>query len=379
MTDAIELTRELISFDTVNPPGNEAELALFLGKMLQRAGFAVSAHEHAPGRLNLVARIGHGALPICFTGHLDTVPFGAAPWSVAPLGGEIVDGKLFGRGASDMKSGVAAAVAAAIDCASDLADGPGVMLIFTAGEETGCEGARSLVRETALEPAGALVVCEPTSNRPRFGHKGALWMVAETEGTAAHGAMPELGVNAIYRSARMVAKLEDYGFNVKRHRELGGPTLNVGTLNGGDTINSVPSRAEIGIDVRTLPRMAHGRLKSDLTRHLAPELDRLRTVVDLPAVWTDAADPWLRHVCKQLGVEIGKAEPFGLPFFTDASILKPALGNPPTLILGPGETEMAHKTDEYCFAHRIPEAVAHYRDLMLDWQARAAQDLARAV
>ncbi len=106
----VELTRTLVGFETFNRPGNERPCAEHLGRLLEDGGFSVSYHEFAEHRTNLVARIGGSsdATPLCFTGHIDTVPLGAAPWTVDPFAGEISDGKLYGRGTSNMKSGVAA-------------------------------------------------------------------------------------------------------------------------------------------------------------------------------------------------------------------------------------------------------------------------------
>jgi len=178
---ALELTQALVRFDTINPPGNERLCAEHLGSILNDAGFAVSYHEFAETRTSLVARIGGDAdaKPLCFTGHIDTVPLGAAPWSVDPFAADIADGKLYGRGTSDMKSGVAAFVVAAIRLARELETGPGMVLIITAGEETGCEGAYHLAGlGNVLGDAGAIVVAEPSSNLPFIGHKGALWLKA---------------------------------------------------------------------------------------------------------------------------------------------------------------------------------------------------------
>jgi succinyl-diaminopimelate desuccinylase len=137
------------------------------------------------------------------------VPLGTQPWSVDPLATEIKDGKLYGRGPSDMKSGVAAFVMAGISLAGKLANTPGVVMYITAGEETGCTGAASMTREASLPRVGALVVAEPTGNQVLVGHKGALWLEAVTTGVTAHGSMPEKGVNAVYKAARAVAALQD--------------------------------------------------------------------------------------------------------------------------------------------------------------------------
>ena len=110
--DPVELTRTLIGFDTINPPGNERPCAEHLGRILEDGGFTVSYHEFDANRTSLVARIGGSSEkpPLCFTGHIDTVPLGAALWTVKPFAAEVSDGKLYGRGSSDMKSGVAAFV-----------------------------------------------------------------------------------------------------------------------------------------------------------------------------------------------------------------------------------------------------------------------------
>ena len=237
---ALDIAGDLVRMDTRNPPGREVECAHYLGDMLAGAGLETSYHEFAPGRTSLVAVLrgegdaANGKKPLCFGGHIDVVPLGAKEWSVDPFGGEIIDDRLYGRGSTDMKSGVAAFVHAAMKLAADGARGcADIVLAICAGEETGCEGSSHLGRIGALGGMGAIVVAEPTANYPVLGHKGALWLRVETEGVTAHGSMPEQGVNAIYRAARAVTKLEDFDFNAKPHELLGRSTLNVGTIEGG--------------------------------------------------------------------------------------------------------------------------------------------------
>src|SRR5262249_43232140 len=143
------------------------------------------------------------------------VPLGSRPWSVDPLAAEVHGDRLFGRGSSDMKSGVAAFVSASIAHAARLGGTSGLLLIITAGEETGCEGAVALAAEKKPRlRAGALVVAEPTENKPLAGHKGVLWLEAETHGVTAHGSMPQKGVNAVYKAARAISALEKFRFDV---------------------------------------------------------------------------------------------------------------------------------------------------------------------
>ena len=368
--NVLSLTRSLLAFDTVNPPGKERACAEFLGKLLEDGGFETDFYEFGGGRTNLVARLKgiDDTLPICFTGHIDTIPLGAIPWTKDPLKGEIEGDRLYGRGTSDMKGGVAAMVMAGLRIAELSKPKAGMTLVITAGEETGCEGACFLAaHESALGKAGAMVVGEPTSNSPIVAHKGALWIEARATGTAAHGSMPEKGDNAIYKAAQAVTKLQNFNFELAPHALLGSPTINVGTIKGGVNINSVPDQAVIGIDIRTIPAQNNKRVYDELKRYLGHEfeLDRL---VDVGGVATDPENDWVQGVFEIM-------EPFlkerpvarGVTYFTDASVLTPALGNPPTIILGPGEAVMAHKTDEFCYISKIEEASAAYLEIAKKW------------
>lgn len=369
MLDPIALAARLIQFDTINPPGNESPCAAFLGDMLAEAGFRVAYHDFRPGRANLVATLGDGSgKPLCLTGHLDVVPLGTAPWSMPPLEGMVKDGRLWGRGSSDMKSGVAAAVVAALAEIEVVKRGPGVVLVFTAAEETGCEGSAALVEVAgAVGEAGAVVVAEPTANRPFIGHKGALWFKARTKGVTAHGSTPEAGVNAVYAAARAVAKLEGFDFAAPRHPTMGGATLNVGNIHGGLNVNSVPDACEIGVDIRTVPGLEHARLLEQMRAYLGPDVE-VAPFIDVGPIWSDPGHPWLTQVFSAVAETTGATPAVETAtFFTDAGYLVPAYGHPPAVVLGPGEPTMAHRTDEWCSVDNIHQATAIYRRLIRDW------------
>ena len=166
MIDPVALTQRLIRFDTVNPPGRERDCALHLAGLLQAAGFETRLVDMPGDRASVIARLGSGGdKPLVFTGHIDVVPLGTRAWSRDPFAGEVDAGRIHGRGSSDMKSGVAAFVAAAIE-AAERGAGKQIALVITAGEETGCEGAESIVAAGLQGTAGALVVAEPTANAP---------------------------------------------------------------------------------------------------------------------------------------------------------------------------------------------------------------------
>ena len=409
-SDELELTRSLLAIDTVNPPGNEAVCARRIGHHLQALGFAVRYQEFASGRANLVASIGGAGeatdsrvgeprddpqedsrddprdnprdAPIVFTGHLDTVPLGAAQWRRDPFAGEVDGDRLYGRGSSDMKGGIAAMLVAAQRLAPRLrSSARGLVFVLTAAEEGGCVGSRHLVASGELpRRVGAVVVGEPTSNYPHVGHKGTIKFHARFDGVAAHGSMPHLGENAIYKAACAACRLQAFRFGSAAgsnngagsaqdidHPVMGRPTLNVGTLHAGDTINSVPDRAVMGVDIRTVAGMDHAQVLGQVRDAMGPQA-QLDVFQDSPPVWTAPVDDWVRGVFDLCGRVLREPiEPRTTTYNTDAGNLRRAWPQAPVLVLGPGDAPMAHQTDESCSVMRLREAVALYETLMADW------------
>ena len=369
MSAVLELTRELLRTETINPPGAESRAADLVGGRLETAGFEVRRHPLAPGRDSLVARwTGTERRPaLCLTAHLDTAPLGQAEWTRAPLAGELDGDRLYGRGASDMKGGLAAIVTAAERVAALGRGEAGLEVVLCAGEETGCEGARQLAGSGALGEAGAVLVAEPTSNYPCVAHKGVVWLEARTSGRSAHGSMPQLGDNAIYKLARAVVALEGFRFDGPEHALLGSPTLSVGTAAGGANINSVPDSAAAGIDVRTVPGLEGVEVEERLGELLGPEV-RLARALDLSPVATDPGDAWVEEVFEVMAPLIGeRPEPRGLAYFTDAAALTPAYAGPPTTICGPGDAEQAHQTDESCSVELLDAATEGIFEIARRW------------
>jgi succinyl-diaminopimelate desuccinylase len=377
MIDPVKYTQDLVRFDTTNPPGREKECVEFAARTLEGAGYKIDRQIFQGDRMNVVARLDGSdsdLLPLVMTGHLDTVPLGQAPWKYDPFGGDIIDGKLYGRGSSDMKAGVAAMLVAALRMACRESGRPrrALHLILTSGEETGCAGALHLVdhSKNLLGRASGLIVGEPTANAVSIAHKGALFMSAKLEGVTAHSSQPELGDNAIYKAARAISKVEEYGFNRPPHPLLGSPTINVGMINGGMNVNSVPDRAEFTIDIRTNASVSHEEFFDDLKNYLGEGV-ALSTFTNMPAISTLPDDPLTLLAMETCRSVLGKGAvkaPSGLPFFTDASALQPEL-KCPTLILGPGEPPTMHQTDEYCVVQRIGEAAEIYHRIAEEWCA----------
>lgn len=365
MPDYLKLSQQLLSFNTVNPPGNEKACMDFFANWLQKHGFNVEKYPFGENRCNLIATI-QGKVEgkqLAFAGHLDTVPLGDAKWQFDPFGSDIANGKLYGRGASDMKSAVAIFACACIAEMDSIKQGTGITLIITGGEETGCEGAKFLCEQVTLPDIGAVVIGESTHNYPIIGHKGALWLKAEAIGVTAHGAMPEEGINAIYKVANALQKIQLFEVG-DTHPLMKFPTLNVGTIQGGLNINSVPDYATFTVDIRTAPNLNNADIFNRLQRHLGEDVT-LSRLIDLSAVLSDESLPWIQSVyqiCESYFPEI-KAKI--VSYFTDASVLLPAIGNPPCLILGPGDPNIVHKTDEYCELDMMALSYELYKKIIL--------------
>ena len=366
---ATEITRDLVRIDSINPPGTEKRCADYLDTLLQDAGFEVNRYEYAAERTSLIAKLEGtgGRKAICFGGHTDVVPLGDKPWSVKPFGADILDGRLYGRGSCDMKSGVAAYVHMGLKLAHEQRGVADIVLVMAAGEETGCDGSKHLKELGVLPEAGAMVIAEPTSNYPILGHRGALWLNATVRGTTVHGSMPELGDNAVYKAARAIMNLENFEFNVTPNALLGNTTLNVGTFHGGININSVPDKATFTIDIRSIPGHMHDEIVDALARYLGDEVE-LERLVDVVPVLMATDDDWVMEVFDLMEERLGeRPQPRGAPYFTDASALIPACGHPPTIILGPGDMALAHQTDEYCDVAMIEEAANIYEAITRRW------------
>jgi succinyl-diaminopimelate desuccinylase len=189
----------------------------------------------------------------------------------------------------------------------------------------------------------------------------------KTKGVAAHASMPEKGINAIYKAAEVIKKLEKFDFDVPTDPLLGAPTLTVSTIAGGTAINVVPEQALIGIDIRTLPGQEEKDVRKKLEVALGPDVI-IQRLNGAPSVATDPGHAWVQESFDVLEKIYGtRPVAGGATYFTDASVLTPALGNPPTLIMGPGEPEMAHKTDEFCYSSKILVATEAYFAIARRW------------
>ena len=369
----VSLTQELIRFQSVNPPGNEKPAAEYLAARLRDLGLEAIIEDVEPGRANMVARVrGEGDGHLVFTGHLDVVPPGGQKWKHDPFAAELVDGRIYGRGSADMKGGVAAiATAMAALSAAGFKPKADVILAATCGEEAGMLGAQALAARDSLAGAGHLVVAEPTNLDVFIGEKGVLWVSIRALGRTGHGSMPWLGINAVSYMARLIPRLEAYPFPFDESELLGGPTISVNMIAGGNKVNVVPDVCEITIDLRTVPRQDHAgivealeSLANEVAREFHPDL-RVEVDVheDVTSLETDRDDPLVQAMTASARSVRG-VDPVvgGVTYGTDGAYLGPGYGIP-MVICGPGAQGMAHQPDEYVEVEQLVQAAAIYIDL----------------
>ena len=385
--DAVALTRELVRVDSRNPtlvagaPG-EARVAGVLADVLTSWGFRVDVRDAAPGRPNVVARIGRSPASdvpsLMFNGHIDVV--GIEGMVHPPWDGVVRDGRLYGRGSSDMKGGVAAMCAAAVR-AADAAGSEGLRgeIIITAvvDEEYSSLGTRALM--AAGLRADAAIVTEPTRLAIMPAHKGFVWIDAVVHGRAAHGSRWDVGVDAIRHAGLLLAELDTFDAEVlpsRQHPLLGRPSLHASTITGGIGLSTYPDRCQFTIERRTLPGETTAQVMSEIEEAYArvrarrPELSAaLGLIFEQPPsdVATDAPivhalDGALRACAEEVTVT-------GMSAWTDAAILNEA--GIPAICFGPGDISLAHAAEEYVRVDEIERATLVLATLATKWMQRA--------
>ncbi len=372
--EPVSLAQKLVRMPTENPPGDEAPAIEFLAELLTDWGFETELLRTDLGRLNLIARNGWGrrSPKILLNGHLDVVPAGIdSAWSMPPFDGFIDDGRLYGRGAADMKGGVAAMLWAARliqNLPERPADGEIIIHLVSDEETGGAQGARFLV-ENGLTQADAAIVGEPTGLNVVIASKGALWTRATVRGKSAHGSVPHLGDNAIERMAGLIMRLRELP-QAGEHRLLGPPTVNLGTIVGGSKINVVPDHCTIEIDQRVLPGTGPEEARAGLNNLIerfhaetGAEVE-LQDIIFAAPYEIDPAQPIVQIALAAAAAITGEPrEPRGSRGFTDARFYVLEAGIP-TIIMGPGSINQAHTTGEFVDIEDLRRAVFLYAIIM---------------
>ena len=372
--NVIELLQTLIRIPSVNPEGDpgttqtgEKACAEFVAGFLQRCGARVELQTVFPGRPNVIGIFPSdrpGKKRVILAPHLDTV--GVVGMTIDPFCGEVRDGKIWGRGATDTKGTMAAMLWALWEMREQIATlDHEVWFAGFMSEETLQHGSKAFVKEYCKEnPADTFaLIGEPTGSSVIHTHKGGCRLHLITRGVAVHSSAPETGVNAIYKMHEVITWLREVlapRLAELSHPVLGSPTLSVGTIHGGSRSNIVPDYCEITVDIRTIPELyaddnfSLGEQVLSELRSVAPDLEG--TYSESRPLWTDPSHP-LIGVLERLGKQCA-----GASWFCDAAIFS-AVGVP-AVAAGPGSITQAHTKDEWLSVADLQEGVEFYRQFL---------------
>lgn len=363
-----ELLKALIEAEST-PEKGELAAAEVVSAEFARAGVDSIIDVWDAARANVVARVeSDGSRPgLLFACHLDVVGPGESDWSHPPFEAFETDGKIYGRGAVDMKGGTAAAIAAirrVVESGTKLHGD--IIFLAAAGEEVdSCGAIRFASGQTAMPPLAGVVIPEPTDFDVVSAHRGMLWLEVTTRGKAAHSSRPELGVNAINSMRLILNELAHYEIPVGPHELLGRCSMSVNTIAGGKALNVVPDRCTIRIDIRTLPGQDNQQVVDDFEAMFArlkandPQFDAEVAVIrTMNALETDRECDFVKDFCSCVGAD--QTKPIG--FTTDGPHF--VSFGAPVLIFGPGKPHLCHKPDEHIDIQDLEKAAEHYRNII---------------
>jgi acetylornithine deacetylase len=378
----LSVIEKLVSINSVNPciekGQGEIEVSKYIADYLEKLGLEVRTQEVVDGRFNLIGTLrasGKGK-NLMFNGHTDTV--GIRNMSVEPLKPLVENGRLHGRGSCDMKGPIAAMIMALKTLSESRVELKGsVSLSTVVGEEFDNVGANKLVTEKQFgKLTQALIVGEPTSLQLAIKHKGFANIEVEVEGKAAHGSVPEKGIDAIEKAAKIIVEMEKLKktFGSKNDPLLGQPKIHTSTIEGGREWSVVPDRCVVRFELRTIPEYATNQALKDIeniVRELSSKDPDLKAKVGLflsgEPLNTSHDEPMIKGLQKAIKAVRGtQPQIIGLPFYTEAAIFAKAL-NVPACIIGPGDIAQAHSADEFVKISEVVEAARIYALTALDF------------
>jgi succinyl-diaminopimelate desuccinylase len=389
LLDALQaLVRIPSVYDPDVPDGNERAAAAYVAGLLDDWGIAYRSREVAPNRPNIVADIpGNRPGPLLvFEGHTDVVTAGdRAAWTIDPFAGEVRDGRLYGRGACDMKGGLAAMLFAARALHESGCDFAGTIRLAVLADEEGLmRGAKGFVADGELDGAAAAIICEPEGDRVCVAQKGAVRLRVTLTGRMAHGAMPEEGANPVTALGLVVCRCRSLEREIQAehppHPLLGTFYLTPTVALAGEREqgNVIPSTAELLLDIRTTPANDHAATIERVTGAISAAVAdvegislQVEVIDDRPATETDPDDPIVQAAIAAHEAETGQTPSFGgVPGSTDGTIFWAAT-RVPLVTYGPGVTTLPHQADEYVdldevvrYARTYVAAALRYFDLM---------------
>lgn len=361
----VELTQELVRINSENPPGNEKEIAKFIRDYLIDLKIPAKLIKFGKNRFNVIASLGKGE-GLMLAGHMDTVPSGDPKnWKFDPFEGRIVGNRIYGRGSSDMKSGLAAILTAVKRFKKEKFKKK-LALAFVGDEEVAMRGTKYLIenKKNFLKDIKYGVMAESSNMKLRIAQKGITQIKLKFRGKAAHGSKPERGVSAILKASDFIQRTKLLSKKLKNKKDslLGSGTINVGKISGGVKVNMVPDYCEIEIDRRLIsgetPQIAIRQFKNILKRlKLKAEIEYLNE----PRLSMKISKK--SKIVKMIQ-SIIKTKAIGESGYTESELFFRECGID-FVSCGPGR--FAHITNEYVKIPQIKKAVRLYENLIKRW------------
>ncbi len=369
-SEALSLLYDILSIRTVNGEDDTAPLAQYLSLYLQNAGIRSSVEYIDEKNSNVTAWVqGETDDIIVLCGHMDTVPFGSLQeWHTPPQVPVLEGGRVYARGASDMKGGLAAMVFALAQLGRrGVKPKSSLLFIGTADEEKGGRGAAAAVKNGLPKETKLLLIAEPTACDMGLAQKGCIWLKFLLEGKTAHAAYPTEGVSALDWALKLAESVKQFACRYE-DALLGASTVTITSLHAGIANNMLPDRCEMVLDIRTVPGLAHKLLLTNLHQIIEgmeaeqPKLAiHMEIINDRMPVSVPSENAILQEFLKLVYAATGKGPaPVGINFFTDASILVRECPHIPVVLYGPGEQQTTHKPNEYMMLQSYFEAVGTY-------------------
>ena len=362
----LDLTAALCAIDSRNPslvPGapGERDTAMWLANILNEWGFAVSTHEVAPQRVNVVARIGPaGVSPLVLNGHLDVV--GTDGMTHAPFIPEVRDGNLYARGSTDMKGGIAAMCVAAARAARRGTLHRELVIAAVCDEEFASIGTSALLAD-GLQATGAIIT-EPTRLAVVPAHKGFAWLTVTVHGRAAHGSRYDVGIDANRMAARLLAAIDRYETDLLRtrtHALLGRASIHAPLVDGGSGWSTYADRCTVKLERRTIPGEHAAQVLSEvqaLVDALHADDARFSATVEMggsqPPLETAATHPLVTSLVSACRAHGQPGDIEGLFCWTDAALF--ANAGIPAVCFGPGDIARAHSATEWVEVEQLEAA-----------------------
>lgn len=355
--EEVALTQQLVRINSTNPGEFEYKLADFIVYWLSKTGAEITRNQVKDGRCNIVARLkGKVSSPaLVYICHMDTVPVGDG-WDHEPLAAEIIDGKMYGRGTCDMKSGLASGMIAFRNIAAMGRElERDFVFIASMDEEDIMLGADQLVKDGIVTAADYILDAEPTNGAIKVAHKGKTWFRLDAKGVACHASTPEKGSDAVAAMSEVICAINRRLSELPVHEELGPCAATFGIIKGGLNLNIVPGDCYCTIDMRLTPPTTNEqsiKLVEDAISEgcakVAGTSCEYTVLAQRPAVEKDD-NSYLLKMLKAATAEVtGEEAPVDFfPGYTDTAVIAATTGNRNCMSYGPGDLFYAHKPNEF--------------------------------